>query len=394
MTTPPDKSEEVGIIDYVWSPYTLQQGLFNTHYYPYSRESDNDVLPPGVSSNHNLAWFKANHPDWIEYKQDRTTVAYVCEDTSYVPLDIANPDVRTYLLNTYYLPSINQGYDGIAFDNVNLANFAWDPTEGARAGHYALNGKWVQQYSGGENDAAYHTDMINWAQWMYTQLHMHNASVSMNIEYDYPGAPTDSNTLSNYTDIYMDEMGFGNYDGFITDGAWLTKIQFFQSLVNRGKGLVIVNQMAQSFASTTQAQKQWCIASYLLCKGNHTYMTITGYQEYGSLYTTSEYFAKVGSATNTMYQSQGVYMRDFSNGKAIVNPSSTQSYTVNLPANTYKDLYGNSKSSITLGAASGIVLLKNETITVNQPAADSNAPSSQLYSKWGPWEISIDCNIH
>jgi len=43
-----------------------------------------------------------------------------------------------------------------------------------------------------------------------------------------------------------------------------------------------------------------------------------------------------------MYESQGVYMRDFSNGLAIVNPPSTnQTAYIILPAGFYQDLYGN-----------------------------------------------------
>jgi hypothetical protein len=51
-------------------------------------------------------------------------------------------------------------------------------------------------------------------------------------------------------------------------------------------------------------------------------------------------------------------MRDFSNGKAIVNPSSfNQKFTILLPSGVYQDLYGNKIDGLTLDAQSGIVLL-------------------------------------
>jgi PKD repeat protein/Cu/Ag efflux protein CusF len=369
-----DRTTELGVIDYVWGASGLQSGLYNTVYNPYAREpnsEDSSVHP----TCHNLAWFRANHPDWIAYKgnygaANDSNIAYIYGDTGYVPLDIANSAVRSYLLSTYYIPLANAGYNGgIAFDNVNLANFAWDMPNGARQGHYATNGSWVQQYSGGENDAAYHADTIAWAQYMYTQLHANNVPMSINLEYDWPQDPADVLSIVNYSDVVMDENGFGDYDAY-TGSTWLNKEYFFQNVTNMGKGLIIVNTMNENFPDLTNAKKQWCIASYLLCKGNHTYMSINGMidnvQEYGVLHTCPEYNAKIGSATNSMYSSQNVYMRDFTNGRAIVNPSATNSRTVTLPANTYMTLYSNTTiNSITLPAASAVVLLGTTTQTNN-----------------------------
>ncbi len=52
-------------------------------------------------------------------------------------------------------------------------------------------------------------------------------------------------------------------------------------------------------------------------------------------------------------------MRDFTNGKAIVNPSSTQTFHITLPPSTYKDCYSNGVPVVTLGIHSAIVLLGN-----------------------------------
>jgi hypothetical protein len=64
----------------------------------------------------------------------------------------------------------------------------------------------------------------------------------------------------------------------------------------------------------------------------------------------------VGSSSGVYYTSQNVWMRDLSNGKVVFNPKST-SYVVNLGA-SYKFLNGTTVSSLTLGALSGVVLLK------------------------------------
>lgn len=63
----------------------------------------------------------------------------------------------------------------------------------------------------------------------------------------------------------------------------------------------------------------------------------------------------IGVASGSYYQTQNVYMRDFSNGKVISNPSSS-SQTVSLGA-SYRLLSGAVVSSVTLSAYSGEVLL-------------------------------------
>jgi hypothetical protein len=138
-------------------------------------------------------------------------------------------------------------------------------------------------------------------------------------------------------------------------------MQSLQTFLSGNHGLFSINQEPVSFTNVMTAQVQWAMANYLLAKNNVSYMYMTGYQEYGYLYLRPEYSAPIGSATDTMYQSQNVYMRDFTKGKVIVNPSSSQSYMIALPQNTYQDLYGNAINSLTLGPGSGIVLVRAPT---------------------------------
>jgi hypothetical protein len=85
-----------------------------------------------------------------------------------------------------------------------------------------------------------------------------------------------------------------------------------------------------------------------------------------------------------MYQSQGVYMRDFSNGLAIVNPSSSnQTFNIILPSGVYQDLYGNDQNLLALESQSGIVLLGKTAHTAGLFSAPGNAflgfSSSQFF---------------
>jgi hypothetical protein len=90
-------------------------------------------------------------------------------------------------------------------------------------------------------------------------------------------------------------------------------------------------------------------------------MWICGPGQYGQLLIRPEYAtATVGTPTDDYYLNQNVYRRDFTTGLALVNPSSTASYTVSLPPGpSWRDLYGNAQGpTVTLGPASALVLVR------------------------------------
>ena len=196
---------------------------------------------------------------------------------------------------------------------------------------------------------------------MYNALHAMDVSVAMNFPFDF-GSPAESYDMYKYLDIAVDERGFTNrgqnQGHYLSLREWLTNMEAMQFLEAKGKGFVSINEMPEHFALVSQAEKQWALANYLLVKGQYSYIAITGIQEYGRTFITPEYSADIGHALGPMYQSQGVYMRDFSNGIAIVNPSSiNQTFNIILRTGEYQDLYGNQLNLLALGPQSGIVLL-------------------------------------
>jgi hypothetical protein len=59
-----------------------------------------------------------------------------------------------------------------------------------------------------------------------------------------------------------------------------------------------------------------------------------------------------------MRQDQNVYWRDYTRGVAIVNPSSTATYSITLNSGQYVDLYGKSvNQSLLMQPHTGMVLL-------------------------------------
>ena len=347
-------SDERGKVDLVigsgWA--TEPTGVLNTYYYPFERDQS-CVVPPGCQT---LAWWQANHPDWIEYQCDRSTPAYEFNDPN-IPLDIANPAVLDWMMQTFLAPALRSGYQGIAFDNVSLVN-----EEGQRCGHYSPSGVWVQQYSGASMDPAYQRTVLAWAQTMSSRIHREFPGKVVAMNFGFVGSlPSESYQMYHYMDLDEDEQGFTNWgsspSGYLSDNAWLDNMRAIQYLLSLGHGYFSINQEPVKFAQVTDAQAQWALANYLLVKSAASYLYICGVQEYGYLLIRPEYSAPIGAPTQGMYASQGVYQRGFTNGLALVNPSSSHAYTVFL-AGPYHDLYGHRVGSqVMLPPHSGLVLL-------------------------------------
>ncbi len=94
----------------------------------------------------------------------------------------------------------------------------------------------------------------------------------------------------------------------------------------------------------------------------------------------------IGNPTNSYYQSQNVYMRDYTNGKAIFNPSGN-TYTINL-GGTYKTLDDREVTSITVGAYSGEVLLLSSNGSA-EPSPDTSLSSTNIFGVTSVGSIKI-----
>jgi hypothetical protein len=354
-----DPSAENGKVDYVWGSQWANST--STVYKSFYIQYDLDADTRWYSKAHDLSWWKANHPDWIEYRCDRTTPAWEFNATTAVPLDVTNPAVRNYIQQTFLAPTLSSGsgYQGIGFDNPAFQNAgSWT---GQRCGHFNASGQWIQQFNGTKDDPAYRQAIIDWAKDTHTWIHANFPKATMLVNFSYDDTfPQDSYELAKYVDILLDEQGFthgNNGPGKYTDGVWLRKMQWIQQSLALGHGIISINQEPVNFSSLSVDQVQWALANYLLVKNNASMVYICGHQEYGSIYVRPEYSAQIGSPTGDMTATQNVYMRTFTNGLALVNPSSTASHTVTL-SGAHHDLYGHAVGSqVTLPPATGLVLL-------------------------------------
>jgi hypothetical protein len=342
--------------DFVWGadPGNLSAfrsghpGIFLTYYIPFHRDygtySDN-------TARQSLAWWKANHPDWVLYKCDGVTPAYEYGDAN-VPLDMANPAVVAWQVQTYAKQASAAGYDGIAADNVNLQNL-W-----GACGIY-LNGTWVRKYSGAIDDSQWNADLLTWLTTMHTAIHQlpHPLALVPNLSFDGVALtdPIVGQVIAT-VDGMEDEGGFTQFgDGYLTGERWVQTIQLIENVQAQQKPYYIINQVP----AMTNAAIEWAVSCYLMGKDHASAMAVTGQQGYGTAMWQAGLNAQIGTPTGAMRATQGVYMRPYSGGLSLVNSSADTSYTYTLGSGqSYTDLFGNRMgASVALPPHSGMVLL-------------------------------------
>jgi hypothetical protein len=335
--------------DHVKAYRASNPDIFLSYYIPFHRDWG---TWPGFSTRHDLAYWKATHPDWVLYKCDRVTPALEFGDPN-IALDFSNPAFISWQIQTYAVPASAGGYDGLAPDNVNLVNLY------GACGIYK-NGQWVQLYTGQPDDPKWNADVINWLKVMQQAVHHLKRPMAL-IPNFYAGhlsltSPEVQQALK-YSDGILDEEGFTDQGrDYQTDDNWVQKVHFMEEVQQQNKPFYSINQ----FPSVGRNEIQWALASYLMGKGSSAMVFITSIQGYGEEHLHDEYKAQIGSPVQPMQQAQGVYYRSYTRGMVAVNPSSTQTSVVNLDGGPYHDLYGNAVgASITLSPHSGIVLLRN-----------------------------------
>jgi len=278
-------------------------------------------------SNPALSWFQANHPTWIEYQCDRKTVAYEFGQ-DHAPLDIGNPAVIQWQYQNEVAPAITRGYDGIAWDNLNLINSF------NRCGHYNAAGTWMQQYTGSYPDAAYQQDVLNWASSMAALVHEDKALFAINFSVETP-VPSESNLdvqLMETSDVVLDERGFTNGGtGPLTGAAWTEDYNDLTAVMAHGTCIYSSNEGP----SNTGIPQQWgtyAIANYLLMKGGCMYYSEEGQQQYGQYLDSPNYHLIIGTPTGHAIQNaDGSWSRIFTHGSVTINPNTSSATIVEQP---------------------------------------------------------------
>jgi hypothetical protein len=355
----PNVDAEIGVVDVVWGAGApVPRGIFNQSYTTFERE---DAYGPNAF--HTRAWWLAHHPNWIEYLCDRTTIAYEFGDRQSMPLDIANPAVLEYQRASAVDPALKAGYQGMAFDNLELSNGP------LRCGHYSSNGTWVRQYSGRYHDPAYARDVIAWARSTFAYVHAFSpkATMAINFSYDFGYSFARNLDLMTQTDMDLDERGFTNWGSkpnVPTQAQWNAVTGAIDALQARRSCYMENGEEPGLSARISQAERLWVVGNYLLTRDACTYVWMSGFtasgaQDYGRIILFPEYALKVGAPLGGRTRVARGWERAYQNGLVVVNPSDAP---IRVPlSRPYVDENGTAYSgSMTMSASSAQILLTQE----------------------------------
>jgi hypothetical protein len=368
---------------------SVRSALHSTHISHYLSASFAPAMnPKGASPEvkrfngaHSLAWYQANHPDWVVYQCDRKTPAYYNGSFAVlpaIPLDFSNPAVMAFMA-TRAIARLKPGpSDGVFFDHMFFVN------------HFGACGV----YKGGPKHPRADWTLLNWgangesnqtylnarlAYLRYIRAALAKAFPNKNMTITINSSPTSNGITTiphasrylGYIDADFDETGFVNHLGQRpADSKWQELMSGLE-LLNRGGRAVIISNYAPPYEIGSPQQHDlanWVLANYLLVKGTHSYVIIDGPPwapgcppHDACIVDLPEYHVPIGHPTATSPQigdTNRLYTRRYSGGLAIVNPSGSQSFSTTL-GKTYQDMYGGRVRSVTLSPATGIVLLNS-----------------------------------
>lgn len=320
-------------------------------------------------------WLKKHHPSWILWRTNKKGVPTVPARSRPNPgpiVDFTNPAVQQYWIQHYIAPYLKLGFTGIGWDNP----LVYDPY--GAVGHYSIRHHFVRQYRGTLQDGSWvraQTKALG-AFLRRARAIDPKAKFALNTNFDCLYAKMASWAMPlRYVDTIVDEQGYSfwgprkyNYipagPGTYCANRWLAKTDAFIRMQKAGKRVVLINEepyRVHAFMTNTNRRArrdlQWVLANYLLVKYSHTYFWFGGVQQYGyPVFEQREEMVDLGKPRGDMRPSQGVYVRFFTKGMALVNPSPTKWFTVSLGNGTYKTLYGQNVNSVTMSPHSGLVL--------------------------------------
>jgi len=307
------------------------------------------------TTQHGLTWWTANYPSWVLYKCDKTTLAGM-DGLTNIPLDISNPAVVQWQMQTYAPHMTAGGYDALAEDLVGLNN--------ANGGCGVwISGVWTPRFTGKMVDDAWSQAVLAWHEYAYAYLHSLPSPIQLGVNHvpeNRPYGDPEEITLLNNVDFVDDESSFTDYgNGYASSAKVQLIIEWMKYIQGLGKPYIVDEKW--NTQSLTHQQFDWSLGTYLLGKYHHASVFIDHLPGYGYEYWYSQYSASIGHPCGDMYPDllfKGVFYRKYSKAFVVVNMSSTSAFNVVLPLPTYTSIWGDTVTSpMGIGPDDGGILL-------------------------------------
>jgi Hypothetical glycosyl hydrolase family 15/Fibronectin type III domain len=338
--------------------------------------------------------------------------------------DIANPAWQKYTLDQVFQNMAATGSTGWFADSFTYGIGGAGYSGPVPTRYQRTNAANPADWPGG---VTWTTQLGNWAQTIETAFAQHNATYGT----DYKFIPNlDARVTSWEPNWYDNSKGVPIVDGAFLEGFgqytdtydWKLSMNRGLNLTDNGKIVIMQPYLTDTPDSVTgQRERNFYLGTYLLLKGNETYLNMFSSGGGGAQYF-PEYQLNLGAATTppasnvSSYLWNGVYRRDFQNGFVLVNPGTT-TYTLSLGGNyrevqshgggtlsdSQLDAKGNyiggsltyaNVNSVTLTGGSAAVFLD----TATPPAAPTNfkatAGNAQVVLTWTASSGATSYNLY
>ena len=322
-----------------------------SYYFPMHRNHGN-FIDTALGKQQGLDYWRSLHPDWVLYRCDRTTPAYEYYDPN-MPFILTDPAILNWMVQSFAAPAAQYGYDAIALDNVNMDNMF------GACGSYSKNGQWVQRYTGNTNDPQWQADVANWIEQMQAALRHLSKPLLLIANLDPGSVAIDSAAMQKvlmHSDGVLDESSFSHYgENNLSSSQWLQLVHYVDAVQAQNKPFFLVNEFQKD---VTNKDKEWVLASYLMCKQQVSMVYFARFQAYGGDMQIPELDTQIGSPLTQMYQKQGAYWRDYTGGEVLVNPTDTPATIKTSGITTSVDIFGQLMSqTFALSPHTGKILL-------------------------------------
>jgi hypothetical protein len=170
------------------------------------------------------------------------------------------------------------------------------------------------------------------------------------------------------TSVLLNGLEGGNAQGWIRGAGdaitsfpsvanWKQDVDMLVDAGSKAKSVMTMTKVWGVNATQDQidAVHRFALASFMLGTNGNQYFDFDANQTDGAVVPDHPYdHVNVGQPSGPYAVKSNVYVRYFSSGIAVVNPSKTNTYTFNL-GGTYRNLQGQSVSSVTLAPDTGDV---------------------------------------
>ena len=298
----------------------------------------------------NFSWIDKNHPEWFLLDKNGNRITDYYDEYSrrnvYI-MDFGNSEWQHYLAKNIVQTAKKREWDGIFLDGmyVDIADY-WAP-----------NG--LLRY---KNNREFNDAVRDFLATVYPSFQESNKLIVPNA-YGCIKVKNLWEAWLNFSDGGLDEGFVSIYvwspeNIWRNEVEWMNQISYLEYTGNQDK-------LFYAYSTGRWLNKEdllYNLASYLMGKngGRDVFHNAAGGCNYEKIREDYDVFkdfynAPIGIPLGRRYNSQGVWQRDYSNGRVLVNPSSRKYFVV--LDKKYKTIENTTLTNITLDGHEGMILL-------------------------------------